>query len=168
MQHSKKLEALRQKLAYVGDNLRNVHTNGLALRKNVEEMQRAFIERVGNRNSDPIGHVDNARGGMVVESRAAGVEIAAASQLLEVLENSAQFKKAAELIEPLLAEIATIEAEELAVQHEVLKRQADVNAARALALEKAKAEAEKHPAVLAASKQLESAQSLALKKLAAV
>ncbi len=153
----------RQSLANVATEARCLHTSTIALRDFVEEKEAVLVLQVQNTLpiSGNIGHIRNAMGAMVVLSQSAGVELAGAKALLATLEDSNEFKQAAAIIEPLLEEIAELEADEQTKREEKYRRAAALQEVEQAAKARALAAAAADPEVIAAKRKLEEAEAAA-------
>ena len=145
-------------LSNVADNKRSFHANVLALRFIVEELQRrlmaAFVSQQGIVGTEAyvpqfVGPAMNS-----LTSGDLADQFAAAKTLLEVVEDSQIFKDASAEIDPLLSEIAAIEAEEERQRQEQLRNEEDLRQAERAAEQEVLAGVKHHPLVIAARRKL--------------
>jgi hypothetical protein len=158
----------KELLTAVSPDLRLIHTNTRALQRLVSAYERTLVSVAsialpmgGNNDPDPYGNVNAACLSMIVESRSArSIESTIQKAMLEVLENSAEFKKACDLIDPLLAAIAAQDEEEQSRQSELHRSRGALNKAREEARQRAVEAAENDPDVIAAKQRVEQTETV--------
>ncbi len=142
----------RAALANVPDHLRRVFLNVSALQNLRAEIERPLVVRAlnaeGTRYSwNPGDFLANIM--PTVDTR-----IPAIAAALNVLENSAEFLEAKRIVEPILRDLAELEAREAEAALQRADRQRKLDEAIAAAEERALAAARKDPAVLRAEAAL--------------
>jgi hypothetical protein len=155
---SAKLQSLRNQLDAVPETGRRIWIKVIAARKYVAELRSKAVTRaqVNYAPEDGLDHIENQLSRVIVECRDVASELSAATIYLQTLEDSAAFKEAAAVVEPLKVAIAAQEAADEAAQRELMKAKSAVEEAKRRAVEKALAEAEQAPEVIAAQKALNS------------
>jgi hypothetical protein len=147
--------------------LENVRTDRRDLYKNVRALQAIQTKLEANlifritatQNTPPITgdhfSISQAVAPMTGLLNDLGPEYAGVRAILELALASEAFKEAAAEIEPLLAAIAALEAEEEKQKRDKALVEAELNQAREAAKTRALEAAENHPAVLAIKKKLQ-------------
>jgi hypothetical protein len=150
----------RELLANVQTEVRQLHTNVLALRQIVLEKEANLIVLLKTIQNTPSGDpyvISQTVASMYgLLQRDVGHEYASVKAILELAENSEAFKKAAAEIDPLVAEIAELDAKEQARLDEQARNKAELAEALKAARKEALVNAELHPAVVAAKQKLSS------------
>src|SRR5947208_625347 len=148
----------RSLLEAVPHEQRQLHTNVLALRENVKELTKNLIFRFATAASTPGSgnpyNISNTRAPITVVQHTFGQEFAVAKAMLQEIEESAEFQEAAALVDPLLAAVAALDAQEETERQEQARARAALNAALEIARKRAIENAENDPAVLAAKQKL--------------
>lgn len=153
----------RSLLANVPDVQRQLHTNVSALRENLKNLARDVTHRVFSayapENQFSVSNMGAPMSSIVRSDLA--TEFAVTEVILRVLENSPEFKEADAIIAPLLLAVAQLEIWEQKEREDAGRRKAAFDSAREKARQRALENAENDPAVLAAKRDLETAQSSA-------
>jgi hypothetical protein len=150
-----KLASVKNALSDVNPELRCIHTHALAIRLHAvalsEQVALYAARDTGDQGS--LGHVANSMT-HAIGVIAMGSELAGSRSALDAIEASELFKTSDKLITPMLAEIAALEAQDVAERLDLAQRQRN----HATAVEAAKARAlatiADDPEVLAAAAAL--------------